>query len=517
MESLVPRHSSMMMDSAFFMPYTNKNPQESASALNKHASDTSSHLLTDASPLHTRAYNTLRRMSLDQDPKCAGFLIGILRLSLLAPQYLDTAEAGADLLDKSFLVQAGHEACLGALTIIRMWLASKEEYRPSHLHFFGKGTDSPANIVADYLDCVYDLVDWLASDTRWDEKKLIMLYNALLVHRVVMRLYRQQIPYEQRLLFMARLQQAEILFLSAAPQHPSDVTKDDSLPNRALSMLTECVIAGWLYLGGPVTEVASRCKSLYSTQTAWTIHLNVWCNVLRALTIARGRHILKVDERVLVQESMFSGQRQRRGLSKVDEYLANLQRPTSHLESDNSCNSLETSMPFNITSKLLWDTMRMVLTKQQQLAQEEQRSKTACIQSVLGSEEGLATTRKNGQPAQKPRTAHVSVYALVALSGSKNLHQLSDCVSSDFLKEVFLQDTTPPRVLRNHAYLQQRPELNQTRIPTSASVGTVKKSRVNSNSREASRFNDMSAPRPKDSSASSNMWKKLTLPFRKKS
>ncbi|KAJ2743802.1 hypothetical protein GGI20_003474 [Coemansia sp. BCRC 34301] len=35
------------------------------------------------------------------------------------------------------------------------------------------------------------------------------------------------------------LQKAEVQFLSTDPQHPSDVTKDDSLPNRALTMLTE--------------------------------------------------------------------------------------------------------------------------------------------------------------------------------------------------------------------------------------------------------------------------------------
>ncbi|KAJ1661548.1 hypothetical protein GGF38_003571, partial [Coemansia sp. RSA 25] len=412
MESLVPRQPSLMVDSDFCMPYADKSPQEGASALNKHLPDSPSHLLADANPLHNRAYGTLSRVLLEHDPKWAGFLIGILRLSLLAPQYLDTCEAGDDMLDKSLLVQVGYEACLGALTIIRVWLVSKEDHRPLHILGIDNGTGSSMSIVADYLNCVYDLLDWLASDTSWDENKLVMLYNALLVHRVVMRLYRQRIPYAERLLFMARLQKAEILFLSADPQHPGDVTKDDSLPNRALVMLTEVGLLELMTLptGAIVdsiaySEIASRFKSLYSTHTVWTIHLNVWCNVLRALTIARGQHILKVDERVLVQESMFSGQRQRKGLSKVDEYIVNLQKPTHHLEPGSSRDSLETSTPFSITSMLLWDTMRMVFTSQQQLAQEEQRSKTVCIQSVLGSEDRLVATRKSGQLAPKFKTS----------------------------------------------------------------------------------------------------------------
>ncbi|KAJ2455530.1 hypothetical protein GGF42_003406 [Coemansia sp. RSA 2424] len=523
MEGLVPRQPSLMVDSDFCMPYADKSPQEGASALNKHLPDSSSHLLADANPLHNRAYDTLSRVLLEHDPKWAGFIIGILMLSLLAPQYLDTHEAGDDMLDKSLLVQVGYEACLGALTIIRVWLSSKEEHRPLHILDIDNGTGSSMSIVADYLNCVYDLLDWLASDTNWDKNKLVMLYNALLVHRVVMRLYRQRIPYAERLLFMARLQKAEILFLSADPQHPSDVTKDDSLPNRALIMLTEVGLfermtlpTGAIIDSLAYSEIVSRFKSLYSTHTVWTIHLNVWCNVLRALTIARGRHILKVDERVLVQESMFSGQRQRKGLSKVDEYIVNLQKPTHHLEPNSSRDSLETSTPFSITSMLLWDTMRMVFTSQQQLAQEEQRSKTVCIQSVLGSEDRLVATRKGGQLAPKFKTSAASVYALVAVSGSKSLHQYGNSVSGDLLKEACLQDQTPPRVLRNHAYFQQRPELNQTRIPTSTSVGTARRSRVNSSSRETSRLAAASASSSAEHSIFPGVYKMLTSPFRKK-
>ncbi|KAJ2864690.1 hypothetical protein GGH94_002738 [Coemansia aciculifera] len=497
------------------MPYTSKNPQDCCSSLNKHPQDAQRSLISDASPLHARAYATLRLTSLDQDVKCAGFLIGVMRLSLLAPQYLDNCKPGEDILDMSVLEQAGYEACLGALTIIRLWLASKEEYRPLHLLAINDDTGSPTSIISDYLDCVYDLLDWLVSDTNWDEKKLVMLYNALLVHRVAMRLYRQQLSYSQRHGFMARLQKVEILFLSSDPQHPTDVTKEDSLPNRALIMLTECLISGWLFLGGPVAEVASQCKSLYGTRTVWTIHLNVWCNVLRALTIARGRHILKVDERILIQESMFSGQRQRKGLSKADMYTNSLLMPTHHLEVDSSSDSLETATPFNFTSKLTWDSMRMVFAKQQQAAQEEQKSKTACIQSVLGSDDGFVSAMKNNQLTPRLKTTN-SVYVLVAVSGSRNLHPLGDSVPSDLFKEACLQDETPPRVLRNYTYLQQRPELNRTRIPTSTSAGTASNSCMNSSSFEESRFKSRPALDSEDSATSTGVWKKLTTPFRRK-
>ncbi|KAJ2453000.1 hypothetical protein GGI03_006710, partial [Coemansia sp. RSA 2337] len=183
---------------------------------------------------------------------------------------------------------------------------------------------------------------------------------------------------------------------------------------------------------------------------------------------------------------------------------------------DSSSDSLETATPFNFTSKLTWDSMRMVFAKQQQAAQEEQKAKTMCIQSVLGSDDGLVSAMKNNQLTPRLKTAN-SVYVLIAVSGSRNLHPLGDFVPSDLLKEACLQDETPPRVLRNYTYLQQRPELSRTRIPTSTSVGTASNSRMNSSSFDESRFKSRPAPDSEDSSASTGMWKKLTTPFRRKS
>ncbi|KAJ2276147.1 hypothetical protein GGH14_003625, partial [Coemansia sp. RSA 370] len=154
----------------------------------------------------------------------------------------------------------------------------------------------------------------------------------------------------------------------------------ESYPNRVLLLLTECLISGWFVLGDPVSVVALRFKELYIIPTVWTSHLNGWCNVLRALTIARGRHILKVDERTLIQESMFAGQRQRRGMNKVDEFMSKLQSPTYHLECTTPHDNLETSTPFSITSNMTWDTMRFVFECTHVEAKEELAFTEACVQ-----------------------------------------------------------------------------------------------------------------------------------------
>ncbi|KAJ2811540.1 hypothetical protein FBU31_007756 [Coemansia sp. 'formosensis'] len=172
MESLVPQHSDQMVDNEFCMPYMGKSSQEYDSSLNKHPLDAPHSVLSDANPIHARAYDTLRRTSLDEDTKCAGFLIGVMRLSLLAPQHLDNCNPGEDSLDMPLLVQSAYEACLGALTIVRLWLASKEEYRPFHLLSSDDDTGEPTSVVPNYLDCVHDLLDWLVSDTDWNEKKV---------------------------------------------------------------------------------------------------------------------------------------------------------------------------------------------------------------------------------------------------------------------------------------------------------------------------------------------------------
>ncbi|KAJ2330899.1 hypothetical protein GGH92_009394, partial [Coemansia sp. RSA 2673] len=173
MESLVPKHAHMLSGGKLCMPNLDKDPLESGSQQEKSMSESQGEdSPTEATALRTRAFDTLRSTLLDRDPKSAGFFIGILRLSLLAPQNLDTGTAGKDAYDKSVLGQASYEACLGALTTIRLWLLSKEGHRPAHLLAGDDGrADALAGTLADYLDCVYGLVDWLVSNTSWNEKK----------------------------------------------------------------------------------------------------------------------------------------------------------------------------------------------------------------------------------------------------------------------------------------------------------------------------------------------------------
>ncbi|KAJ2003345.1 hypothetical protein H4R26_003121 [Coemansia thaxteri] len=179
MESLVPKHAHMLSGGKLCMPNLDKDPLESGSQQEKSMSESQGEdSPTEATALRTRAFDTLRSTLLDRDPKSAGFFIGILRLSLLAPQNLDTGTAGKDAYDKSVLGQASYEACLGALTTIRLWLLSKEGHRPAHLLAGDDGrADALAGTLADYLDCVYGLVDWLVSNTSWNEKKVFLRFS----------------------------------------------------------------------------------------------------------------------------------------------------------------------------------------------------------------------------------------------------------------------------------------------------------------------------------------------------
>ncbi|KAJ2821774.1 hypothetical protein IWW50_004498, partial [Coemansia erecta] len=168
------------------------------------------------------------------------------------------------------------------------------------------------------------------------------------------------------------------------------------------------------------------------TPTIWTSHLNVWCNVLRALTIARGRHILNVDERTLIQESMFAGQRQRRGMNKVDEFLSKLQSPTYHLDDTTLRDSLDTSTPFSITSNMTWDTMRLVFGCTRAAAKEELAFTEACAQQGQSIECKLADPQSDYQSKALLRVTE-SIYARIFLSGPKNLTQLTSDMLSDSL------------------------------------------------------------------------------------
>ncbi|KAJ2594990.1 hypothetical protein GGF39_003999, partial [Coemansia sp. RSA 1721] len=346
LECLVPRHSYMLSDKEFKMPNLNGSTCAGVGpTASKHASGIESKIATGYATMATRAYDVLRHVMLDSDIKSAYFFIDILRLSLqelTLPQREESERIHTDQQDLSY---TGYENCLAALTVIRLWMLSKEEYRPVHLLPDSQdGNRVLTTVINDYMEYVYRLLDWLVDDTAWDKKKIVILYNVLLVHRVVMRLYRQVLPLDVKVGFMETLQSAAIKFLAKPPKNPADASNAQSSASRALTMLSE---------------------------TPWTSHQYVWCNVLRALTIARGRHILKADERILIQESMFSGKRQRKGMNIVDSYLKDLQNPSHHLDTEASQDILETATPFTITSNLSWSTMRTVFSSVHQSAVED--------------------------------------------------------------------------------------------------------------------------------------------------
>ncbi|KAJ1736016.1 hypothetical protein LPJ61_000233 [Coemansia biformis] len=358
------------------------------------------------SAIHTqtiRAHDTLRCVMLDYSPESLLFFKDVLRHSLDAMPRLANEGPGTDSLGKEELMEAGYEVGVGALTILRLWLVSKDEYRPVHLATSSDNRSVLVEVISDYL--------------------LILLYNGLLVHNIVMGMYRRYLPQEETQVLMERLQEILLLLLSKPASNLQDEGNVESLSNRALSLLTKSVISGWLVQGDPLAVVARRFKVIYMTPTVWTSHLYMWCNVLRALTAARGRHILRVDERVLVQECMFSGQRQRRGMNKVDEYLAKLKDPSYHLDNAIDTERLESATPFHITSGLLWDTTRHVLASTKAAALKEIKFSDACSEQSQSTEFKLADPSSDYQSKSLLHTTQ-SIYAYIFLSGPRNLSRV---------------------------------------------------------------------------------------------
>ncbi|KAJ1828023.1 hypothetical protein LPJ70_007348 [Coemansia sp. RSA 2708] len=196
-------------------------------------------MATGIETMNTRSYDVLRHVMLDRDVKSAYFFTDILRLSLQVLPSLETEGFGGDYIDKAELTQVSYDVCLGALTIIRLWLISKEEYRPVHLIPDEENRGTLAGVIEDYLEHVYGLMSWLIDENQWTKQKLILLYNALQVHRVVMRLYRHYLPQDLKRRFMGTLHEITLTFLAKPSQLRRDEITLESYPNRALSILTE--------------------------------------------------------------------------------------------------------------------------------------------------------------------------------------------------------------------------------------------------------------------------------------
>ncbi|KAJ1878658.1 hypothetical protein LPJ57_003288, partial [Coemansia sp. RSA 486] len=513
LECLVPRHSYMLSDKEFKMPNLNGSICAGVgSTASKQASEIESKIATGYATMATRAYDVLRHVMLDSDIKSAYFFIDILRLSLqelTLPQREESERIHTDQQDLSY---TGYENCLAALTVIRLWMLSKEEYRPVHLLPDSQdGNRVLTTVIKDYMEYIYRLLDWLVDDTAWDKKKIVILYNVLLVHRVVMRLYRQVLPLDVKVGFMETLQSAAIKFLAKPPKNPADASNTQSSASRVLTMLSECLICGWFVLGISPSMVAEKCKALFGKQTPWTSHQYVWCNVLRALTIARGRHILKADERILIQESMFSGKRQRKGMNIVDSYLKDLQNPSHHLNTEASQDILETATPFTITSNLSWSTMRTVFSSVHQSAVEDDMFQKAAYQ-YRSSEKDIRLQIKSDEKVAPMLKKARCVYAHVFLSSPKNLCQLSSALPGDLISKARENSAGPARVFRKIPQLLPSDKLAVASQPP-ALANRKSGSRQTSSEQPQHR---LSHSKEKMSPGSTNIWHKIVSPFRRR-
>ncbi|KAJ2125925.1 hypothetical protein IW147_000397 [Coemansia sp. RSA 720] len=509
LENLVPQHTYMISEKEFHMPNLGENLENDSSSDSRYASDSESKIATGIGTMGTRSYDVLRHIMLDHDIKSAYFFTDILRLSLQVLPNLETEGVGDDCFGKEELARVSYDVCLGALTVIRLWLISKEEYRPIHLIADEEDSSSLSNVVSDYLEHVYGLMIWIVNDNQWTKKKVVLMYNALLVHRIVMRQYHHNLPLNVRRKFMDSLQRITLLFLSKPSLERRDEVTMESYPNRVLLLLTECLISGWFVLGDPVSAVALRFKELYIIPTVWTSHLNGWCNVLRALTIARGRHILKVDERTLIQESMFAGQRQRRGMNKVDEFMSKLQSPTYHLECTTLHDSLETSTPFSITSNMTWDTMRFVFESTHAEAKEELAFTEACVQQDQSTESKLANPKSDYQSRALLRVTQ-SIYAHIFLSGPKNLTQLTSEMLSESLVKSKKTIKVPRRTFRRVS--SKRSKLIPGGLLRMDSTG---KSNSGVKSDKQIFASEPGTPAVKETEAF-RVWQRIASPFRRK-
>ncbi|KAJ2703951.1 hypothetical protein FB645_003665 [Coemansia sp. IMI 203386] len=449
LECLVPHHSYMLSDREFKMPNLNGSVCAGVgSTASKHASEIESKIATGYATMATRAYDVLRHVMLDSDIKSAYFFIDILRLSLqelTLPQREESERIHTDQQDLSY---TGYENCLAALTVIRLWMLSKEEYRPVHLLPDSQdGNRVLITVIKDYMEYIYRLLDWL----------IVILYNVLLVHRVVMRLYRQVLPLDVKVGFMETLQSAAIKFLAKPPKNPADASNTQSSASRALTMLSEA------------------------------------------------------DERILIQESMFSGKRQRKGMSIVDSYLKDLQNPSHHLNTEASQDILETATPFTITSNLSWSTMRTVFSSVHQSAVEDDMFQKAAYQ-YRSSEKDIRLQIKSDEKVAPMLKKARCVYAHVFLSSPKNLCQLSSALPGDLISKARENSAGPARVFRKIPQLLPSDKLVVASQPP-ALANRKSGSRQTSSEQPQHRLGHS---KEKMSPGSTNIWHKIVSPFRRR-
>ncbi|KAJ2545909.1 hypothetical protein GGF49_000112 [Coemansia sp. RSA 1853] len=206
---------------------------------------------------------------------------------------------------------------------------------------------------------------------------------------------------------------------------------------------------------------------------------------------------------------MFAGQRQRRGMNKVDEFMSKLQSPTYHLECTTLHDSLETSTPFSITSNMTWDTMRFVFESTHAEAKEELAFTEACVQQDQSTESKLANPKSDYQSRALLRVTQ-SIYAHIFLSGPKNLTQLTSEMLSESLVKSKKTIKVPRRTFRRVS--SKRSKLIPGGLLRMDSTG---KSNSGVKSDKQIFASEPGTPAVKETEAF-RVWQRIASPFRRK-
>ncbi|KAJ1951324.1 hypothetical protein FBU59_000221, partial [Linderina macrospora] len=183
-------------------------------------------------------------------------------------------------------------------------------------------------------------------------------------------------------------------------------------------------------------KLMSLAKRFYSIKTPWTLHMDVWGNVLRAITISRGRELYGIDERTLIHEFMFAGSRQRRGRRMVDAYMEQLHDISFHQHPSKFIleGAFDTSTPFNITSNLAWSAMRRIMSHLQKSARAAALNRDKCKMidpQASGSNDGSVQhdsvdLLKTGQ----------DILTRVCYSGARNLCEEGSAMAEKLLPRI---------------------------------------------------------------------------------
>ncbi|KAJ1957580.1 hypothetical protein EC988_000758 [Linderina pennispora] len=383
------------------------------------------------------SYAFMRNLMLDDSVESTDFFIDTLCLALCYPCELANRAQTSDHLDQDpGLAKISYEVALGALTVVRLWLVAHEEYQPMHLRPTRRDKQGLCRTLEAYVMRAHNIVMMLVDQGSWNDEKLVLMYNALLVYRAMIRTYFRVLPRSFIFDMLVRLQEIVESFLKRQPDTPSDVYDEDSAANQALTLMTECLVPSWIALDVTTESVQALVTQLYSIKTPWIFHMEVWGNVLRSMTISRGRELYQVDERMLIHESMFAGSRQRRGRRMVDAYMEQLLDATFHQSPGKFIleGAFDTSTPFHITSNLVWSTMRRIMSYLQKSARAAalNRDKSKMVHINVSDTSDGSTPHG---PVDSP-TPSQDVFTRVCYSGTGNLYEYGPNMATTLLSRI---------------------------------------------------------------------------------